>query len=448
MSVKRRLQSRAQTEHSALAAPGPSSRTASSASNSAANGIKYQHPARFPLQPKERRQLGSLVATYNSENSQARRYIADALRVLGDAAGDLAELVPAVDFTAKKEEETQDRGGVAEGEEMEKVGRKLLIEMESKAREMVDIGWEAGVAAEVIRGRVVKMAEQDTVGEEEEEQFGLWEVYEEEIGELVKKRLRMPLKERYGTVAEYKEFRRSIWETQHQGEPMPPTKHWFPPETRQKHQPTSTSASASTPRPTSATPEPDDDSDLEIESAKQSFNCPITLRPFTHPVTSSACPHSFEKVAIGPMLAQATTYRNVGSDEKPPRESREHPALSAAVLTARVHKGELERCIHCPAAGCDKWLSGRHLKEDRVLMRRIRIERERREREEVLRGMGEGSGGDGRAEQSFVAVGDESMVDAPGEAGEVKAEGRNVKNEKARAARILDIDSDDEDEDA
>ncbi|KAF8434474.1 zinc-finger of the MIZ type in Nse subunit-domain-containing protein [Terfezia claveryi] len=375
MSGKRRLQSRAQGEQSAMATPDPSSRTASSVSHPATNGIKYQHPAHFPLQAKEKRQLDSLVATYNSENSQARRYIADAMRVLGDAAGDLAELVPAVDFTVKKEDGSEEEEGE---EEVKNVGRKLLVEMEKKAREMVDRGWEAKVAGEVVKGGVVRMAmtEQDMIGGEDgegEEQFGLWEVYGEEMGEEMGKRLRMPLKERYGAVTEYKEFRRSIWETQHQGEPMPPTKHWFPPETRpQQNQPTSASASASIRRSASATPEPDD-SDLEIESAKQSFNCPITLRPFTHPVTSSVCPHSFEKMAIGPMLAQATTYRNVGNDEKPPRESREHPALSAVVLTVRVGKGELERCIHCPVAGCDKWLSGRHLREDRVLMRRIRI---------------------------------------------------------------------------
>ena len=143
------------------------------------------------------------------------------------------------------------------------------------------------------------------------------------------------------------------------------------------------------------------------------------------------------------MLGLATTYRGVGSDEKPPRESREHPALSAVVLTARVSKGELERCIHCPAAGCDKWLSGRHLKEDRVLMRRIRIEKERREREEVLRGEGGRAGGG--ADQSFMAVGDESMVDASGDGGDAAGVKPGVKDEKAGVARMLDLDSDDED---
>ena len=51
------------------------------------------------------------------------------------------------------------------------------------------------------------------------------------------------------------------------------------------------------------TAELDNDSDLKIESAKQSFNCRITLHPFTHLITSSVYPHSFEKVATGLMLA-------------------------------------------------------------------------------------------------------------------------------------------------
>lgn len=43
---------------------------------------------------------------------------------------------------------------------------------------------------------------------------------------------------------------------------------------------------------------------------------------------------------------------------------------------------------------------------------------ERKEREEGLRGMGEGGGAGRKAEQSFIAVGDKSMLDAAGEAGE------------------------------
>jgi len=207
MSGKRRLQSSAKTEQQAtvgLSRPRalvggntPRATTSGSASNSTTE-IRYQHPAHFPLQAKEKRQLDSLVATYNSENSQARRYIADAMRVLGDAAGDLAELVPAVDFTVKKEGEGEGVSDEEQGEEkVKKVGKKLLIEMESKAREMVDRGWEAGVAGEVVKGRVVKVAMEGLAGEGEEEKVGLWEVYEEEMGKMVGKRGKMPLKERW-----------------------------------------------------------------------------------------------------------------------------------------------------------------------------------------------------------------------------------------------------------
>lgn len=151
-----------------------------------------------------------------------------------------------------------------------------------------------------------------------------------------------------------------------------------------------------------STPEPESDSDIEIESARQSYNCPITLRPFSSPVTSSLCPHSFEETAIVPMITASTTYRDAGNDDRPP-VVRDHPPLSAAQLSQRESRGEFERCIHCPAAGCDKWISTRHLREDRVLLRRIRVEKERRERAEVLRGLD-------AEDNSFVQVGDDSII--------------------------------------
>ena len=130
------------------------------------------------------------MATYNTENSQARRYITDAMRVLGDEAGDLAELVAVVNFMVKKEEgggegdigEEEGEGGV------KKVGKKLLIEM-------VDRGWEAEW-----QGRGLREG-----GEDGGKGFrgggggegGLWEVYEEEMGVLMGKREKMLLKERW-----------------------------------------------------------------------------------------------------------------------------------------------------------------------------------------------------------------------------------------------------------
>lgn len=191
---------------------------------------------------------------------------------------------------------------------------------------------------------------------------------------------------------------------------MPPTKHWFP------HDPLSQNHKArgdggatqqqQTPSSSSSTPEPESDSDIEIESARQSYNCPITLRPFVSPVTSSLCPHSFESTAIVPMITISTTYRDTGSDERPPI-ARDHAPLSAAQLTQREARGEYERCIHCPAAGCDKWISTRHLREDRVLLRRIRVEKERRERAEVLKGLDD-------EDTSFVQVGDDSIMSPTG----------------------------------
>ena len=237
--------------------------TRKSNGGSGSAGIHYQPPTHLPLHAMQLRALNSLVASYGSENSLMRRCIADALRVLGDAAGDLAELVPAVDFTGEGKDEDDEEGeGVKkemkyedgeeelngiekrmkneEGEEVGegvekrlkneeeeedgkarerlevtkgggasksggtnkdggKEGKRLLVEMEEKARQMVDRAWETATAGQVVRGEVAAHAQSEGIARESwngSKVNGLWEVYDVAIEELKKQRSMKPMKVR------------------------------------------------------------------------------------------------------------------------------------------------------------------------------------------------------------------------------------------------------------
>lgn len=58
-------------------------------------------------------------------------------------------------------------------------------------------------------------------------------------------------------------------------------------------------------RKSQAYPDEDEDSDLEIAQEKQSYQCPLTMKIFETPVTSTVCPHSYEKLAIEDYLKQS-----------------------------------------------------------------------------------------------------------------------------------------------
>lgn len=51
-----------------------------------------------------------------------------------------------------------------------------------------------------------------------------------------------------------------------------------------------------------AAAENDDDEDIAIASEKKSLKCPITLLTMVDPLSSTKCPHSFERSAILGML--------------------------------------------------------------------------------------------------------------------------------------------------
>jgi hypothetical protein len=100
---------------------------------------------------------------------------------------------------------------------------------------------------------------------------------------------------RYAEHNEYVGFKSSVHSGRHGDEvPLPPASKWF-------------RDGRGSPMPGTAPGAPgeeSDDDDIAIARESISTKCPLTLREFVDPVTSTICPHSFEKSAINEMLGR------------------------------------------------------------------------------------------------------------------------------------------------
>ncbi|KAI4102856.1 MAG: hypothetical protein L6R37_004118 [Teloschistes peruensis] len=220
---------------------------------------------------------------------------------------------------------------------------------------------------------------------------------------------------------------------------MPPVRSWFPQGNGPRSHPTTKhNASASTQHPSHSTQisqsstfpptvqppasnDPSDsDDDLILQTTKHPTTCPLTLLPFQHPVTSTLCPHSFEKSAILEMLRSSSACRLATVTDGSSDIAVMHyiPENNRRGGGAPVPPGYV-RVAKCPVSGCTKTLSEAEIKEDNVLARRMKREKERKEREEMERGLDESSAG-GRnnrdntsnREGQAIELGDESFLDA------------------------------------
>ena len=166
---------------------------------------------------------------------------------------------------------------------------------------------------------------------------------------------------RYANHNAYVGFKRIVHDAQHPGDDAPAVPHadtWFPSEAS-ADLPTATS-SLSVPVSNDEDAEEDEEDEVAITSAPTSLTCPLTRLPFTDPVTSVKCPHTFEKSAILDMI-QASNVRLGG--EKRRRGQAQGPDSG-------------QRAVQCPV--CEQMLTTQDLRPDPLLLRRIRrhIERE------------------------------------------------------------------------
>lgn len=103
----------------------------------------------------------------------------------------------------------------------------------------------------------------------------------------------------------------------------------------------------------------DEDSDVEFARAVKPLRCPLTLMYYKDPLTSTKCPHSFEKAAILEMISQSPCRINSPNA----LQNLHNPMPTAAQLQ------EGDQAVRCPSAGCSAMLCDKDLKEDPVLQR-------------------------------------------------------------------------------
>ncbi|EKV16321.1 Chromosomal organization and DNA repair protein Mms21, putative [Penicillium digitatum] len=238
----------------------------------------------------------------------------------------------------------------------------------------------------------------------------------------------LSLTERYASNNSYIGFYRMVHDSKFPGDDVPPLPHsstWF------DHMDATNTRSGAAARTRNqnrrASPTGSDD-DIAIERERISLKCPLTLTPYQDPVTSTKCPHSFEREAIMDMINRSPTTI------APPASRRGQ---------RRVH------VVKCPV--CSIPLTADDLRPDPVLLRRVRRAQELQEREEEddhLEGDGrkQKDRSTGIALDSDVESDDDAMdVDGPPPSQHIKLE---PLSQAARAVQSEESSDDAESEDA
>ncbi|KAL4887014.1 zinc-finger of the MIZ type in Nse subunit-domain-containing protein [Aspergillus karnatakaensis] len=240
----------------------------------------------------------------------------------------------------------------------------------------------------------------------------------------------MSLTERYSTNNDYIGFYRIIHEAQHPGDDPPPLPHastWFvhledPATTTSRSQTTSSTRCTRQQPPSGSAAGPDDDDEIAIERERISLKCPLTLLPYRDPVTSTKCPHSFERDAITDMINQSSLTVPV------PGQSG-----SGAGATRRNRV----RAVKCPV--CSEVLTTNDLREDPALLRRVKraeaaLRRVREEEEEEELGLSSAR----RSRNGKVMLGSDNDLPEEniGERMDVDTDQVRIKQERARSRGV------------
>lgn len=261
------------------------------------------------------------------------------------------------------------------------------------------------------------------------------------------------LTERYANTNEYTGFYRTVYDAKNPNENAPPVPHaslWFAGEEDPDSLPT-----ASQSRPTG---EDEDDSDLEIASERVSTKCPITLLTFKSPLTSTKCPHSFEKEAILDMLRTTTEYLPFTPDQQV-----EIDRVSSAAAKERKKKEMGTPMVKCPVCSCP--LREADLKPDPVLLRKAKRMQASASRRENGEGASVDEDEDGDEDEGEAPRGTQRKPVGLGSSPARRASGRMVKDERAKSvfsgsqlpsgtqtsitaggATVVDLGEDDEDD--
>ena len=148
----------------------------------------------------------------------------------------------------------------------------------------------------------------------------------------------------YAQNNDYIGFKKLVYDAQFPGDDAPPMPHsstWF------SDQPHDTSSSHTSGAAPAAGSQPAVDADeLTVASEKISIKCPITLLPMKDPVTSTKCPHSFEKEAILSMInASDVTLEGSGRRGRSGPKAMQCPICT--VVSSLSMAGTLQFCSKC-----------------------------------------------------------------------------------------------------
>ncbi|KAG7009642.1 hypothetical protein G7Y79_00002g007570 [Physcia stellaris] len=332
----------------------------------------------YPLTPLTKRQEVALSSLQNIAADINERYInrsithqrSTAKRVQRGAEEDQVQAAKIAkmgqdtkEITAKMEEAV--RGVVdskAHTESVETALREMSVNLRESGGRSAPT--QSTLGASQFRGQKRQRAnadddDEDEDEDDEEEDSELQSQQQEGPSTFLRTRLAasatsydsLSLSDKYASNNDYIGFRKVLHDAQHAGEednapPMPHASTWFPSSrntTHDSHNATTTAADAS-------------DEDIQVASEKRSLRCPITLRPMREPISSTKCPHSFEKAAIHDMLSASSL------------------TVTAPITVdngTQLSMGpKRQKAIKCPE--CAIVLTAANLKVDAALVRKIR----------------------------------------------------------------------------
>lgn len=175
----------------------------------------------------------------------------------------------------------------------------------------------------------------------------------------------MTLTDRYAKNNDYVGFFRTVHDARHHGDEAPPVPHpntWF----ADDEDITIAKADKRGRKGGRQQKQDSDGDDIEIASERISTKCPITLLPFREPLTSTKCPHSFEKSAIMEMIASSALHAA--------------PAITSQSQSQGRRAPMGDKAVKCPV--CDLLLTANDLAPDPVLLRKVKRLEAAAEREE------------------------------------------------------------------
>lgn len=250
-----------------------------------------------------------------------------------------------------------------EFDEMRAATDEMTGRLERGVRMVIDAGEEVKVVEQALReldtnitaGRGVLAPTQSTLGasqfrqnqrqgiEDDENEAenvgpGAVEALKQKIAENRAAYKHSNMTARYASHNNYIGFKKIVHDAQYPGEEAPPMPHastWF------GEGDGAQSSSNSGPGAT----QPDEDDDLVMASERISVKCPITLTEMKDPVSSTKCPHNYERQAFLEMVKS-----------------------SGLRINGDGRRNNGTKFMRCPVTGCDVVSTSSNIKSSRMLL--------------------------------------------------------------------------------